>query len=81
MAGHVLRLQRERPAQTAMYSGTSLIRSPMGLPKSDINGEVTVLQGLNCTVEYNFGLIMGDPNGEGRKEGRKENLYLAKYTY
>ena len=26
------------------YSGTSLIRSPMGLGKSDLNGEVTVLQ-------------------------------------
>ena len=36
----------------------------MGLGKSDLIGEVTVLQGLNCTVEYNFGLIKGDPNGE-----------------
>ena len=27
------------------YSGTSLIRSPMGLSKSYLNGEVTVLQG------------------------------------
>ena len=36
----------------------------MGLGKSDINGEVTVLQWLNCTVEYNLGLRKGDPNGE-----------------
>ncbi len=25
------------------YTGTSLLRSPMGLGKSDLNGEVTVL--------------------------------------
>ena len=42
-----------------MYSGTSLIRSPMGLGKSDLNGEVTVLH-----VQYNMGLSKGDPNGE-----------------
>ena len=47
-----------------MYSGTSLIRSRMGLGKSDLNGEVTVLQGQHCTVEYNLGLIKSDPNGE-----------------
>ena len=28
-----------------MYSGTSLIRPPMGLGKRDLNREVTVLQG------------------------------------
>ena len=37
-----------------MYSGTSLIRSPMGLGKSDLNGEVTVLQGakLHCGIQF-----------------------------
>ena len=34
------------------YGGTSLLWSPMGLCKSDLNGEVTVLQGLICTVEF-----------------------------
>ena len=36
------------------YSGTSLIRSHMGLPKSDLNGEVTVLQGvkLHCGIQF-----------------------------
>ena len=38
-----------------IYSGTSLIRSPMGLGKSNPNGEVTILQEANllCSVEYN----------------------------
>ena len=44
------------------YSGTSLLRSPTGLGKSDLNGEVTVLQGVICTVEYNLGLSQGDCN-------------------
>ena len=47
-----------------LYSGTSLLRSPTGLVKSDFNGEVTLLQGLICTVEYNLGLSHGDCNGE-----------------
>ena len=47
-----------------VYSGTSLIRSPTGLGKSDLNEEVTVLQRRNCTVEYNLGQRKGDPNGE-----------------
>ena len=46
------------------YSGTSLLRSPTGLGKSDLNGEVTLLQGVICTVEYNLGLSHGDCNGE-----------------
>ena len=46
------------------YSGTSLLRSPTGLGKSDFNGEVTILQGVICTVEYNLGLNQGDCNGE-----------------
>ena len=47
-----------------MYSGTSLLRSPTGLGKSDLNAEVTLLQGVICTVEYNLGLSHGDCNGE-----------------
>ena len=39
-----------------------------GLGKSDLNGEVTVLQGgkrrILCTVEHNLGLSKGDRNGE-----------------
>ena len=46
------------------YSGTSLLRSPTGLGKSDLNGEVTLLQGVICTAEYNLGLIQGDCDGE-----------------
>ena len=46
------------------YSGTSLLRSPTGLGKSDLNGEVTLLQGIICTGEYNLGLSQGDCNGE-----------------
>ena len=46
------------------YSGTSLLRSPTGLVKSDLNGEVTLLQGGICTVEYNLGLSQGDCNWE-----------------
>ena len=44
--------------------GTSLLRSPTGLGKSDLNGEVTLLQGVICTVEYNLGLSQGDCNWE-----------------
>ena len=46
------------------YSGTSLLRSPTGLGKSDLNGEVALLQGGICTVEYNLGLSQGDCNWE-----------------
>ena len=46
------------------YSATSLIRSTTALGKSYLNGEVTVLEGVVCTVEYNLGLRKGDPNGE-----------------
>ena len=48
----------------SLYSATSLLRSPTGLGKSDFNGEVTLLQGVICTVEYNLGLNQGDCNGE-----------------
>ena len=47
-----------------IYSGTSLLRSPTGLGKSDLNEEVTLLQGVICTVEYNLGLSHGDCNVE-----------------
>ena len=42
-----------------LYSGTSLLRSPTGLGKSDHNGEVTLLQGVICTGEYNLELSQG----------------------
>ena len=45
-----------------IYSGTSLLRSPTGLCKSDLNEEVTVLQAVICTEEYNLGLSQGDYN-------------------
>ena len=45
------------------YSGTSLLGSPTGCA-SDLNGEVTVLQGVLCTLEYNLGLSQGDRNVE-----------------
>ena len=47
-----------------LYSGTSLLRSSTGLGKSDLNVEVTLLQVVICTVEYNLGLSHGDCNGE-----------------
>ena len=46
------------------YSGTSLLRSPTGLGKSDLNGEVTLLQVVIFTMEYNVGLSQGDCNWE-----------------
>ena len=52
-------------SKRVLYSGTSLIWSLAGLGKSDLNGEVTLLQGLTCTVEYNLGLIKGDANANG----------------
>ena len=47
-----------------IYSGTSLLRSPTGRGKSDLNGEVALLQGVICTVEYNLGVSHGDCNWE-----------------
>ena len=52
------------PILFLVYSGTSLLKSPTGLGKSDLNGEVTLLQGVICTVEYNLGLSQGDCNWE-----------------
>ena len=46
------------------YSGTSLLRSPTGLGKSDLNAEVAILQEDICTVECNLGLSQGDGNWE-----------------
>ena len=37
------------------YIGTSLLRSPTGLDKSDLNGEVTILQGANLHGGIQFG--------------------------
>ena len=39
------------------YGGTSLLLSPMGLGKSDLNGEVTILQwltsySLHCGIQF-----------------------------
>ena len=46
-----------------MYSGTSLPRLPIGLDKSELSGEVRVLQGLTfhpfSIMETNLGLSMG----------------------
>ena len=50
--------------QQTIYSVTSLLRSPTGLGNSDLNGEVTLLQGVIYTVEYNLGLSHCDCNGE-----------------
>ena len=37
-----------------LYSGTSLLRSPTGLGKNDLNGDVTLLQGgyLHCGIQF-----------------------------
>ena len=51
----------------SIYSGscgTSLLRTPTGLGKIYLNGEVTVIQWVLFTVEYNLGLTKGDRNGE-----------------
>ena len=39
-------------------------RSPTALGIGDLNGEVTLLQVVTCTVEYNLGLSQGDCNWE-----------------
>ena len=60
----MFRVTINRKSISKMYSETSLLRSPMGLGKSDLNGEVTVLEGVLCTVEYNLRLNKSDRNGE-----------------
>ena len=57
-------LVNDKLASNDVYSGTSLLRSRTGLGKSDLNGEVTILQGVICTVEYNLGLSQGGCNWE-----------------
>ena len=42
----VLCLKYELSSSQKRYSGTSMLRSPMGLSKGYVNGEVTVLQVL-----------------------------------
>ena len=49
--------------KATQYNGTSLLRSPTGMGKGDLNGEVTLLQGVICTVGYHLGLSHGDCNG------------------
>ena len=51
--------QREREDTLIAYSGTSLIRSPAGLGKSDLNAEVTLLQGANLHGGIQFGTESG----------------------
>ena len=41
-----------RPVYNIILSGP-VLRSPTGLGKSEFNGEVTLLQGVICTVEFN----------------------------
>ena len=48
-------------SQNCAYSGTSLIRSPTGLGNSDLNGDVTVLQGANLHCRIQFGTEPGWP--------------------
>ena len=56
--------KKKKKFSESLYSGTSLLRSPTELGKSDLNGEVTLLRGVICTVEYNLGLRQGDCNWE-----------------
>ena len=42
-----------------IYKGTSLVRSHMGLGKTDLNGEVTVLQGAKLHGGIQFGTGKG----------------------
>ena len=42
-----------------MYNGISLLRSPMGLSKSYLNGEMTVLPGLKVIFFALWKLILG----------------------
>ena len=64
MPGFVIELEISPNRPNLRYSETSLLRSPTGLGKSDLNGEVTLLQGLICTVEHKLGLSQGDCNWE-----------------
>ena len=59
-----LQLSCKSCSNTLLYSGKTLLRSTTGLGKSDLNGEVTLLQGVIYTVAYNLGLRQGDCNVE-----------------
>ena len=61
---HVIFREKFKTIMFSPYSGTSLLRSTTGLGKSDLNVEVTLFQGVICSVEYNLGLSQGDCNGE-----------------
>ena len=52
-----------RGVHSREYSGTSLFRSPTGLGKSDLNGEVTVLQGDNVPSFALWNSILGRERG------------------
>ena len=41
------------------YSGTLLLRSPMGLCKRDLIGEVTILEGVNVLLSVLWNTISG----------------------
>ena len=45
-------------------TATSIIRLSMPMGKSDLNGEVTVLQGAKLHCGIQFGTAKGDPNGK-----------------
>ena len=45
------------------YSGTSLLRSPMGLSNCDLNGEVTILQGAKFIYSAVWNTIFGTEQG------------------
>ena len=45
----------QSPSCENMYSGISLIRSPMGLDRSDLNGGVALLQGAKLHRGIQFG--------------------------
>ena len=64
------------------YSGTSLLRSHTGLVKSDLNGEVTSLQGIiYAPVEYNLGLSQCDCNGEVFLIVRARVTVMGRFSY
>ena len=68
IATQVIRQSIITHCANCLYSGTSLIRSHTGLGKSDLNGEVTILEGailpILRLVKYNLGLSKGDRNSE-----------------
>ena len=51
-------IRQVMPSTDEGYSGTSLLRSPMGLSKSDLTGEVNVIPGLNVLLFALWKLIL-----------------------